>query len=387
MSTKVNTNRQRARSWISALVAVIIIAAVMGAVAPLARADSNPFGRGWCTWGAWQLYHNNWGVGPVDAGDAKDWPAFAARKGMPTGTSVKVNSVVVFQPRVCGADPTYGHVAYVTAVSSTASFHIREMNAAGFGVWSERDITMQSGISFIYGPATLPAEPRNPGCTSGTSTSLNMTWTDASNNEVDFVVQYRVGSGGWVFGGKVADNNRTSGTVSGLAASTTYTLQVGARNAAGTHWSAYFYGVTKPAPVAARPTVVIDDPAAAFYGPPYWNIGYVGYGGSVHWTKNAVSAVENYAIWRPSLAGGNYEVQVFIPSNYANTRNAVYQIYTGYGWASRSVNQEPYSNVWISLGTYNFTAGTAAYVQLNDATGEAYLSRMIGFDAVQFIPR
>jgi hypothetical protein len=233
---------------------------------------------------------------------------------------------------------------------------------------------------------SLPAQPVNPGCTSGTATSLNMIWGDASNNEDDFVVQFRIGSGGWVFAGKVANAGGTGGTVSGLAPATTYTFQVGARNAAGTHWSVYFYGVTKPAPVT-RPTVLIDDPAAGFYGPPYWNIGYVGYGGSVHWTRNAVSAVENYATWRPNLAGGNYEVQVHIPSNYANTRNAVYQIYTGYGWASRSVNQEPYSNVWISIGIYNFTAGTSAYVQLNDATGEPYLSRMIGFDAVQFIPR
>jgi hypothetical protein len=138
---------------------------------------------------------------------------------------------------------------------------------------------------------------------------------------------------------------------------------------------------------APRPTVVVDDNGAALGGPSnWWHIGYVGYGGSVHWTWNNQSRVDNYAVWRPNLAGSNYEVQVFIPSNYANTTHAVYGIY-GLACYARAVNQAPISNGWVSLGTYPFAAGTSGYVQLTDNTGEAYASRMIGFDAVQFIPR
>jgi hypothetical protein len=50
------------------------------------------------------------------------------------------------------------------------------------------------------------------------------------------------------------------------------------------------------------------------------------------------------------------------------------------------VNQNIYSNVWVSLGQHYFSSNGTEYVELSDATGEALsLSRMIGFDAVKFV--
>jgi len=41
----------------------------------------------------------------------------------------------------------------------------------------------------------------------------------------------------------------------------------------------------------------------------------------------------------------------------------------------------------VSLGIYDFGSATGSnYVRLNDVTGETYLSKRVGFDAVAFVP-
>jgi hyaluronate lyase len=144
-----------------------------------------------------------------------------------------------------------------------------------------------------------------------------------------------------------------------------------------------------PAPTPPpRTTVVVDDSAASFFGPPqWWHVASFGYGGSMHWTYNNTSQVDNYGIWRPNLADGNYEVFAFIPNDYANTTHAVYDIISANVCSIAVVNQSPLFNVWVSLGTYTFAAGTSGYVELTDNTGEAYATKWVGFDAVEFVPR
>ena len=52
------------------------------------------------------------------------------------------------------------------------------------------------------------------------------------------------------------------------------------------------------------------------------------------------------------------------------------------------MNQNAYYDAWVSLGTYNFSSGTAKRLRLTDATGESGTSlRKIAFDAVKFVPR
>ena len=123
--------------------------------------------------------------------------------------------------------------------------------------------TFQVGASNVAGthwsayatgatPQVLPAQPASPRVTSATGTSEALAWTDASDNETGFVSQYRpVGSSSWQAGPSVGANV-TSTTITGLKNGTRYTFQVGAKNAAGTHWSAYFYGWTQALP--AEPT-------------------------------------------------------------------------------------------------------------------------------------
>jgi len=80
----------------------------------------------------------------------------------------------------------------------------------------------------------------------------------------------------------------------------------------------------------------------------------------------------------------SYEVQAYIPSRNAGTKNAVYHINTASGSKTHAVNQYATTG-WANLGTYSLTTGSA-WVELNDDTGEAYAvdeNHEIAFDSVK----
>jgi len=123
----------------------------------------NPFPAGQCTYGADQLAHNEMVTDPseypagrdyIDVwGNADQWASSAASNGWTVVSTPKVDSIVVFQPGVQGADPAYGHVAWVTNVYSNGTFRIEEMNGpAGPGVYDFRTVSDASGESFILIP-------------------------------------------------------------------------------------------------------------------------------------------------------------------------------------------------------------------------------------------
>ncbi len=134
--------------------------------------------------------------------------------------------------------------------------------------------------------------------------------------------------------------------------------------------------------------VIVDDLSPGFTRGGAWHEAAIGYLGHMYWTRNAYSVQENWGRWTPTLPGsGVYEVYVFIPSNYATSRNARYSVYHSGHWATRSVNQYIYYDAWVSLGMFCFTGTGGEFVFLNDVTYEPYLSRMVGFDAVKFVYR
>jgi len=142
---------------------------------------------------------------------------------------------------------------------------------------------------------------------------------------------------------------------------------------------------------ADTPTVTVDDldvgftrggDLAAFTGFAF------GYRDHMFYLWNSTSAVYAWGRWTPNLPGpGRYEVQAFIPSRYAGTSAATYRIYHNGTRHDRTISQAPYYDEWVSLGTYDFDGAGKEYVYLSSATGEAWASRAIGFDAVRFIAR
>lgn len=121
-----------------------------------------------------------------------------------------------------------------------------------------------------------------------------------------------------------------------------------------------------------------------------WHVAYTGYGNRLTWTYNNDWARPNYnwARWYPDLPqAGHYEVFVYVPDLYSTTRNARYWIVHRDGYALKSVDQAANGNRWVSLGTYWFQGTQGDYVALNDSTYEPYLSQLIAFDAIKWVPR
>ena len=139
-------------------------------------------------------------------------------------------------------------------------------------------------------------------------------------------------------------------------------------------------------------SVVIDNSSPGFVAggtASSWRSSTVGYNSGMIWTYNNDYARGNYnwARWYPSLAAGRYEVFVFIPSQNATTTAARYWVSHRDGFTLKIVNQLAYSDQWVSLGTYWFRGSSSDYVSLSDVTGEKYLSRIVGFDAVKWESR
>ena len=138
--------------------------------------------------------------------------------------------------------------------------------------------------------------------------------------------------------------------------------------------------------------IIVDDGDAGFVkggNGSSWRRVLEGYNGDLLWTKNNdyVRPSYNWARWYPGLKAGRYEVFVYIPDRYTTTAKARYWISHRDGTTLRVVNQSAYSNRWVSLGTYRFQGNSNDYVSLADVTYEPYLSRLIAFDAVKWVPR
>ncbi|MDX9954902.1 MAG: hypothetical protein RBT75_12435 [Anaerolineae bacterium] len=121
--------------------------------------------------------------------------------------------------------------------------------------------------------------------------------------------------------------------------------------------------------------------------PTGWRSVNEGHSGRLYWTYNndKVRSSYNWARWYPTLAGGRYEVFVYIPDRYTTTANARYWVVASGKYTLKIVDQSAYDGgQWVSLGTYNFNGGGSEYVSLADVTYETRLSRLVGFDAVKW---
>jgi hypothetical protein len=153
-------------------------------------------------------------------------------------------------------------------------------------------------------------------------------------------------------------------------------------------WERIDDGPPSPAPGE----VIVDDTDPGFVkggSASAWRTVGEGYGGYLLWTWNndRVRSNYNWGRWLPNLTPGRYEVFAYVPDQYTTTSRARYWIYHRDGYTLRVVDQSAKGGQWVSLGTYSFRGDRADYVSLADVTFEPYLSRMIAFDAVKWVPR
>lgn len=95
---------------------------------------------------------------------------------------------------------------------------------------SEQNVTVTLTVNAVAMPA--PAAPSNLSA-SATGTQISLTWADNSNNETEFRIERKTGSGGNYAQIATTAANSTGYTDSGLANSTTYFYRIRACNAAG----------------------------------------------------------------------------------------------------------------------------------------------------------
>ncbi len=146
----------------------------------------------------------------------------------------------------------------------------------------------------------------------------------------------------------------------------------------------FYYGVPPPPPPPPPgPEVIVDNLAAEFTGtwtsstakPNYYAADYV---------YHLAGSGANKARWRPSITtAGNYSVYYRVP-NGDSTRasNAPFTVYFNGGSQTYLVNEQSASGgIWLLLGTHNFAAGTAGYVELTDNANSSYVIA----DAVKFV--
>jgi hypothetical protein len=138
-------------------------------------------------------------------------------------------------------------------------------------------------------------------------------------------------------------------------------------------------------------TVVVDDGGAGFIkggSSTGWHTAAEGYQGHLLWTWNNDYARPgyNWGRWYPDLTAGTYEVFAYIPYRYTTTARARYWISHSDGYTLKIVSQSANGDRWVSLGTYRFRGTNEDYVSLADVTYEPYLSRLIAWDAVKWVP-
>jgi hypothetical protein len=116
-----------------------------------------------------------------------------------------------------------------------------------------------------------------------------------------------------------------------------------------------------------------------------------GWGGHTWFSKNRTSPSDtahiNTGTWTPPNLNGAFAVKVHIPDNGASTANAQYKVYASGSATTPAivpVNQHNHRNMWITLGTFQLSAG--ARVVLDNLTGETQYTANVAWDAVAFEP-
>ncbi|MGS2723703.1 fibronectin type III domain-containing protein [Porticoccus sp. GXU_MW_L64] len=136
-----------------------------------------------------------------------------------------------------------------TQVGVNYGYRVVALNGNGDAVASDT-------VTIVVSPS-VPAVPSNLSASEGNNNSVNLTWTDNSDNETSFRIERRVGNGNFAtFSDQPA--NATRFTDNTTSAGTTYTYRVIARNSGGDSAASNEATIT----LATPPPVVPVEPDA-----------------------------------------------------------------------------------------------------------------------------
>lgn len=131
--------------------------------------------------------------------------------------------------------------------------------------------------------------------------------------------------------------------------------------------------------------VIIDNTSGTFSGT--WSTGTSStdkYGADYRYANTATTESAGF-VWRPNIpTTGYYDVYVWYPQGSNRSAAAPFQTVWNGGSQTVYVNQQSNGGRWnLIQSRRSFTAGTAGYVRLSNATGES--SKVVMADAVRFV--
>lgn len=130
------------------------------------------------------------------------------------------------QIQTAPADATGARIAGLTA-GAAYTFRVRSANATGVSAYSN-----SAGATTTAPASPVPMAPTNLIALAVSSTEIQLTWTDNSDNEANFLIEKSTGDVFTQF--NMRGQNVTSFRVTGLTPGTKYAFRVRAKNAAGT---------------------------------------------------------------------------------------------------------------------------------------------------------
>lgn len=232
---------------------------------------------------------------------------------------------------------------------------------------------------FMSAPPVSPNAPTSLSATAVSENQIDLSWTDNSNIENSYVIEYSSDNVTFSRAGSV-NANTTTFSCTNLAGGITYYFRVSANGGAG------YSGYSNTASTFTQLTLIKDNADAngvtftgswtataltsGYYGSNYHHDGNTGGSGgkSVRFTP-LVPETGDYEVWVRWTAGSN------------RASNAPYDVVHAGGTTTFSRSQKYNNGTWMLLDTFTFNAGTAGSVLLRNDGADGYVIA----DAVRFI--
>ncbi len=138
---------------------------------------------------------------------------------------------------------------------------------------------------------------------------------------------------------------------------------------------------------AAAQSIVVDNSDPQFhilYGT--WNTGAFGtpWGADYNWSLTTGAGGQPAAAeWRPNLpAAGTWRVETYYVAGTNRASDAPFTVIHANGSTPVTINQQTNGQTWVTLGIFNFDAGTGGAVRLENNAGPS----VVIADAVRFTP-
>ncbi len=283
-------------------------------------------------------------------------------------TSSGTVTVTVDESKNAGAWFTLGTF---TLDPGTASVTIRNTGTNG--------LVVADAIQFTQGAVTKPSAPTTLIATVASTTQVNLSWMSTSTNESGFIVEDTSDGGTtWNLAGNAAAG-ATSFNVTGLTANTTYAFRVRAFNSAGASANATSFAVTTPAMIG--PTTIVDDnDAGVIFTGRWWStqLGGAFYGTDYRNDGNLLKGGSNIKFAIPIASSGRYEVFVRTVAVSGSASDVPVDVVTSTGTMTVMVDETRNNGSWVSLGTFDLDAATAAVTVRNDNTNGVVTADAVG---------